>query len=75
MLGRLIARGATVIVIEHHLDVIAQADWLIDMGPDAGQRSGRVMFEGTVANIISEGTGDTAAHLRLHCGSSVQLGA
>jgi excinuclease UvrABC ATPase subunit len=69
MLGRLIDRGAAVIVIEHHLDVIAQADWLIDMGPDAGQRGGRVMFEGTVEDMISKGSGHTAAHLRRHCGS------
>jgi len=72
MIGRLIARGASVIVIEHHLDVIAQADWLIDMGPDAGQRGGRVMFEGTVLDMISTGTGETAAHLRRHCGSTVK---
>ncbi len=73
MFGRLIARGATVVVIEHHLDVIARADWLIDMGPDAGQRGGRVMFEGTVADMISKGSGDTAAHLRRHCGYSPQV--
>ena len=66
LLDRLLARGTTVIVIEHHLDVIARADWLIDMGPEAGQRGGRVVFEGTVADIVASGTGDTAAHLRRH---------
>jgi len=64
LLDRLIARGTTVIVIEHHLDVIARADWLIDMGPEAGQRGGRVVFEGTVADMVAKGSGDTAAHLR-----------
>jgi excinuclease UvrABC ATPase subunit len=67
LLDRLIARGTTVVVIEHHLDVIARADWLIDMGPEPGERGGRVMFEGTVADMIARGSGDTAEHLRRHC--------
>jgi excinuclease UvrABC ATPase subunit len=71
LLDRLIERGATVIVIEHQLDVIARADWLIDMGPEAGQRGGRVMFEGTVADMAAKGSGDTAAHLRRYTGSSL----
>jgi excinuclease UvrABC ATPase subunit len=66
MLNRLIERGATVIAIEHHLDVIAQADWIIDMGPEAGHRGGRVVYEGTVASMIRSGAGETAAHLRRH---------
>jgi excinuclease UvrABC ATPase subunit len=66
LLNRLIERGATVIAIEHHLDVIAQADWIIDMGPEAGHRGGRVVYEGTVASMISRGTGETAEHLRRH---------
>jgi excinuclease UvrABC ATPase subunit len=68
LLNRLIERGATVIAIEHHLDVIAQADWIIDMGPEAGRRGGRVVYEGTVASMISRGAGETAAHLRRHAG-------
>jgi len=66
LLDRLIERGATVIVIEHQLDVIARADWLIDMGPEAGHAGGRVMFEGTVADMIANGSGETATHLRRH---------
>ena len=66
LLDRLIARGTTVIVIEHHLDVIARADWIIDMGPEAGQQGGRVVFEGTVADMVAKGSGDTAKHLRRH---------
>jgi excinuclease ABC A subunit len=66
LFDRLIERGATVIVIEHQLDVIASADWLIDMGPEAGHAGGRVMFEGTVADMLARGAGETAAHLRRH---------
>ncbi|HSX07720.1 MAG TPA: excinuclease ABC subunit UvrA [Candidatus Saccharimonadales bacterium] len=47
ILNRLVDNGSTVIVIEHNLDVIAQADWLIDMGPGAGNEGGRILFEGT----------------------------
>jgi excinuclease UvrABC ATPase subunit len=55
-------------VIEHQLDVIASADWLIDMGPEAGHAGGRVMFEGTVADMLTRGSGETAAHLKRHVG-------
>lgn len=47
ILNKLVDSGSTVIVIEHNLDVISQADWLIDMGPGAGHEGGRVLFEGT----------------------------
>jgi excinuclease UvrABC ATPase subunit len=70
-IDRLIRAGATVIVIEHQLDVIARADWLIDMGPEAGQRGGRVMFEGTVADMLSRGAGETAEHLRRYVGRAL----
>jgi excinuclease UvrABC ATPase subunit len=53
-------------VIEHQMDVIAQADWVIDMGQEAGQRGGRVVFAGTVAAMLANGTGETAIHLRRH---------
>jgi excinuclease UvrABC ATPase subunit len=48
------------------MDVIAQADWVIDMGQEAGQRGGRVVFAGTVAAMLANGTGETAIHLRRH---------
>lgn len=66
LFGRLIERGATLIVIEHQLDVIAQADWVIDMGPEAGQQGGCVVFAGTVAAMLANGIGETATHLRRH---------
>ena len=47
MLGRLVDAGNTVLVIEHNLDVIKTADWLVDMGPEGGSRGGMVVAEGT----------------------------
>lgn len=44
--------GNTVIVIEHNLDVIARADWIIDMGPDGGKNGGKVVFQGTISDIV-----------------------
>lgn len=52
IMNRLVDAGNTVIVIEHNLEVISQADWIIDMGPDGGSRGGTVTFEGTPAQII-----------------------
>lgn len=53
VLRLLIKSGNTVIVIEHNLDVIAQADWIIDMGPDGGKNGGKVVFQGTVKDIVN----------------------
>ncbi|WP_442600491.1 ATP-binding cassette domain-containing protein [Paenibacillus sp. KN14-4R] len=52
IMNRLVDAGNTVIVIEHNLDVISQADWIIDMGPDGGSKGGRVVFEGIPSQII-----------------------
>lgn len=52
IINRLVDAGNTVIVIEHNLDVISQADWIIDMGPDGGSKGGQVVFEGTPPQII-----------------------
>jgi excinuclease UvrABC ATPase subunit len=52
IMNRLVDTGNTVIVIEHNLDVISQADWIIDMGPDGGSKGGQVVFEGTPLQII-----------------------
>jgi excinuclease UvrABC ATPase subunit len=46
LFDRLVGAGSSVIVIEHNLDVIARADWVIDLGPSAGQEGGTVQFEG-----------------------------
>lgn len=52
IMNRLVDAGNTVIVIEHNLDIIRNADWIIDMGPDGGSKGGQVVFEGTPAQII-----------------------
>jgi excinuclease UvrABC ATPase subunit len=52
IMNRLVDAGNTVIVIEHNLDVISQADWIIDMGPDGGSKGGQLVYEGTPAQII-----------------------
>ncbi|MDR6879261.1 excinuclease ABC subunit UvrA [Bacillus sp. 3255] len=52
MMNRLVDAGNSVIVIEHNIEVISQADWIIDMGPDGGSKGGQVVFEGTPAQII-----------------------
>jgi excinuclease ABC A subunit len=56
LLDRLVDDGRTVIVIEHNLEVVAHADWVIDMGPGAGHDGGRVVFEGTPADLVESGT-------------------
>ncbi len=59
----------TLIVIEHNLDVIAQADWIIDIGPGAGKYGGNVVFTGTVADLLQDTISVTAASLRQHLGN------
>ncbi|MFA3900210.1 ATP-binding cassette domain-containing protein [Rhodococcus sp. 5A-K4] len=64
LLDRLIDAGSTLIVIEHNLDIIAAADWIIDIGPEAGHEGGQVVFEGTPDQMITDGGTYTAEHLR-----------
>ncbi len=52
IIKRLVDNDNTVIVIEHNLDVIKHADWIIDLGPEGGSRGGEVLFEGTPEEII-----------------------
>ncbi|MEV0397369.1 excinuclease ABC subunit UvrA [Polymorphospora rubra] len=68
LLDRLVDAGNTVIVIEHHQAVMAHADWLIDLGPGAGHDGGQVVFTGTPADLIANGTSLTARHLREYLG-------
>ncbi|MDQ7988491.1 MAG: excinuclease ABC subunit A [Candidatus Dactylopiibacterium sp.] len=56
VLHRLVDAGNTALVIEHDLDVMAEADWLIDMGPEGGEDGGRVVYEGPLAGVIDAGT-------------------
>src|SRR6476469_899954 len=64
LLDRLVDNGNTVIVIEHHQAVTAHADWIVDLGPGAGHDGGRVVFEGTPAELVATGDSLTAQHLR-----------
>ncbi|MET7296118.1 excinuclease ABC subunit UvrA [Streptomyces griseoloalbus] len=64
LLDRLVDAGNTVIVVEHNLDVVARADWVIDLGPDGGRDGGRVVFEGTPAELLEAEGSFTAEHLR-----------
>ncbi len=64
LLDSLVERGNTVIVIEHNLDVIKQADWLIDVGPDGGTAGGEVVFSGTPQEMVEHAQTITAEYLR-----------
>lgn len=67
LFDRLVDHGATVIVIEHDLDVIRRADHIVDPGPGAGRHGGRVLFTGPPAALATHDT-PTGRHLRAHCG-------
>ncbi|GAA3988508.1 excinuclease ABC subunit UvrA [Allokutzneria multivorans] len=68
LLDQLVDDGNTVVVIEHHQAVMAHADWIIDMGPGAGQDGGQVVFTGTPAELVATGGTLTATHLRSYTG-------
>ncbi|WP_243076143.1 excinuclease ABC subunit UvrA [Microbacterium sp. SS28] len=70
MLDRLVDAGNSVIVIEHHQAVMAHADWIIDLGPGAGHDGGKVVFEGTPADLVAGGETLTARHLREYVGAA-----
>lgn len=63
VLNRLVDAGATVLVIEHHLDVMRQADWIIDLGPDGGAGGGRIVAAGTPEHVAAKGSGPTSEWL------------
>ena len=53
LFNSLVDSGNTVIIIEHNLDVIKQADWIIDIGPESGKNGGKVVFQGTPKEMIT----------------------
>ena len=68
MLEKIVVSGRTVIVIEHNLDVMSRADWIIDVGPGAGHDGGQVVFSGTPEALLSAEGSLTGEHLRRHHG-------
>ena len=68
LLDRLVDSGKSVIVIEHHQGVMAHADWIIDIGPGAGRDGGRIVFEGTPADLVAARSTLTAKHLAAYVG-------
>lgn len=69
LLDRLVDGGKSVIVIEHHQAVMAHADWIIDLGPGAGHDGGRVVFEGTPADLVAKRSTLTGEHLADYVGA------
>jgi excinuclease UvrABC ATPase subunit len=62
----MVDRGNTVVVIEHHLAVIEQADWIIDLGPDGGKNGGEIVFTGTPEKLLAAERSLTGEYLRRH---------
>ncbi len=69
LLDRLVDSGKSVIIIEHHQAVMAHADWIIDLGPGAGHDGGRIVFEGTPADLIAARSTLTGEHLAAYVGT------
>ncbi len=69
LLDRLVDSGKSVIVIEHHQAVMAHADWIVDLGPGAGHDGGRVVFEGTPADLVAARSTLTGEHLAAYVGA------
>jgi excinuclease UvrABC ATPase subunit len=74
LLDRLVDAGKSVIVIEHHQAVMAHANWIIDLGPGAGHDGGRVVFEGTPAELVAARSTLTGRHLAEYVGASARSG-
>jgi excinuclease UvrABC ATPase subunit len=69
LLDGLVDAGKSVIVIEHHQAVMAHADWIIDLGPGAGHDGGRIVFEGTPADLVADASTLTGEHLAAYAGA------
>ena len=64
VLNQLVDKGNTIIIIEHNLDVIKTSDWVVDLGPEGGDKGGFVLFEGSVDKLITLKNNDTANCLK-----------
>ncbi|MFJ9948532.1 ATP-binding cassette domain-containing protein [Kitasatospora sp. NPDC091207] len=69
LLDRLVDSGKSVIVVEHHQAVMAHADWIVDLGPGAGHHGGRIVFEGTPADLVAARSTLTGEHLAAYVGA------
>ena len=69
LLDRLVDSGKSVVLIEHHQAVMAHADWIVDLGPGAGHDGGRIVFEGTPADLVAARSTLTGAHLAAYVGA------
>ncbi|WP_371783609.1 ATP-binding cassette domain-containing protein [Streptosporangium subroseum] len=69
LLDRLVDSGKSVIVVEHHQAVMAHADWIVDLGPGAGHDGGRIVFEGTPADLVAARSTLTGEHLAAYVGT------
>src|SRR3712207_2240057 len=72
LLDKLVDGGKSVVVIEHHQAVMAHADWIIDLGPGAGNDGGRVVFEGTPADLVARRATLTGEHLAEFVGAGAK---
>ncbi len=64
VLHKLVERGHTVVVVEHNVDVMKSADWIIDFGPDGGARGGKIIAQGTPEDVSKSKKGYTASFLK-----------
>ncbi|NYD24472.1 ATP-binding cassette domain-containing protein [Kineococcus aurantiacus] len=71
LLDRIVDSGKSVVVVEHHQAVVAHADWVVDLGPGAGHDGGRVVFEGTPADLVAARSTLTGEHLARYVGEHV----
>lgn len=69
LFNQLVENGNTLIIVEHNLVVISQADWLIDLGPDAGRYGGRILYNGTPRGAMKSAESKTGAVFRLSFGN------
>ena len=70
VINRIVDNGNTVVVIEHNQDVIKNADWVIDLGPEGGHKGGQILFEGTPQDLLNVETSYTAQYLRTSLSTS-----
>jgi excinuclease ABC subunit A len=64
VIGRIVDAGNTVIIIEHNLDVIASADWIVDIGPEGGEKGGRILYQGLPEGLLRKRSSHTARYLK-----------